>query len=264
MVRGLDRFRQHFGLHVDQYILIGGTACDVRFSTRGMDFRVTTDLDIILIVETLSAEFVRHFWEFIRMGGYRLAEVNGERRFYRFKDPDEPDFPRELELFSRHPDSLPAVEGIHITDIPTGQDVSSLSAILLDDDYYNFTLKNCEVIDGVRVPSDVALIALKAKAFLSNRQRKADGQSVRTIDIVKHRNDVIRLAVVIERSPADGVNFNMWRDMTEFVRVLGEEQDTVRDVLKETAFRGIERAEIVEVLRVVFNLAQTTTNLKQE
>jgi hypothetical protein len=255
MVRGLDLFRKHFELHVDQYILIGGTACDVRFSARGIDFRVTTDLDIILIAETLSGEFVRHFWEFIRMGGYRLAEVNGERRFYRFKDPVGSDFPKELELFSRHPDNLPPAEGIHITDIPTGEDVSSLSAILLDDDYYNFTLKNSEVIDGIRVPSDVALIALKAKAFLSNRQRKADGQPVRTIDVVKHRSDVIRLAAVIERSPADGVNFPIWRDMTEFVRILGEEQDTVRDVMKEIGLRGIDRAEIIEVLRVVFNLA---------
>lgn len=254
MVRGLDRWRQHFELHVDQYILIGGTACDVRFSARGMDFRRTTDLDVILIVEALSGEFVRHFWDFVRMGGYQLAEVNGERRFYRFKNPDGPDFPRELELFSRHPDSLPAAEGIHITDIPTGEDVSSLSAILLDDDYYNFTLKNSEVIDGVRVPSDVALIALKAKAFLSNRQRKADGQPVRTIDIVKHRSDVIRLTAVIERSAINDVNFPIWRDMTEFVRVLAKEQDTVQEVMKEIGLRGIDRAEIIEVLRVVFKL----------
>lgn len=254
MVKGLDRFRQHFEANAEQYILIGGTACDVRFSARGLDFRRTTDLDIILIVEALSAEFVNHFWDFIRKGGYQLAEVNGERRFYRFKNPHVPDFPKELELFSRHPDSLPAAEGIHVTDIPTGEDVSSLSAILLDDHYYDFTLKNSEVVGGVRVPGEVALIALKAKAFLSNRQRKAEGHPVRTIDIVKHRSDVIRLAAVIERSAIAGVTFPIWQNMTEFVRVLAEEQDTVPDVMKEIGFRGIDRAEIIDVLREVFKL----------
>jgi hypothetical protein len=255
MVKGLDRFRRHFEGYLDQYILIGGTACDLRFSTRGMNFRVTKDLDVILIVEALSGEFVRQFWAFIRMGGYRLAEVNGEKRYYRFKDPNVPDFPKELELFSRHPDSLPPAEGIHITDIPTGDDVSSLSAILLDDGYYDFTLSSSEIIDGIRIPSEVALIALKAKAFLSNRQRKAEGQLVRTGDIVKHRSDVIRLAAVIDRSPAGRVDFTIWRDMTEFVRVLEEEQDTVREVLTEMGLGGIERPEIIEVLKLVFDLA---------
>jgi hypothetical protein len=64
MVRGLDIFGEHFSGYSDHYILIGGGACDVQFGQRDIDFRRTKDLDIILIVEALTDEFVNRFWEF--------------------------------------------------------------------------------------------------------------------------------------------------------------------------------------------------------
>ncbi|MBC2717822.1 MAG: hypothetical protein HF978_21165 [Desulfobacteraceae bacterium] len=48
MVRGLDLFRDYFKDHADQYVLIGGTACDIAMSQMGLDFRATKDLDIVL------------------------------------------------------------------------------------------------------------------------------------------------------------------------------------------------------------------------
>ena len=178
MVRGLKSFQKHFEAHTGHYVLIGGTACDVRFAEKALEFRRTRDLDIILIVEALTDAFVQHFWDFIRAGGYQLAEVDAQKRFYRFISPESSEYPDKLELFARHPDLLPAPQDLHITDIPTGDDVSSLSAILMDDEYYHFTLANSSTKDGLHLANDVALIALKAKAFLNNRQRKMDGQPV--------------------------------------------------------------------------------------
>lgn len=70
MIEGLERFRDHFREFTDQYVLIGGAACDLAMEAAGLPFRATKDLDIVLCVEALDAAFVEAFWEFINEGGY--------------------------------------------------------------------------------------------------------------------------------------------------------------------------------------------------
>ncbi len=79
MVKGLNQFKLHFEAYTDHYILIGGSACDVHFTAKALQFRQTNDLDLILIVEALTEDFVRHFWAFIRAGGYELAQVDTQK-----------------------------------------------------------------------------------------------------------------------------------------------------------------------------------------
>ena len=139
MVKGLEVFREHFRNFADRYVLIGGTACDIAMTGAGLLFRATKDLDIVLFVEALDGAFVRAFWEFVRAGGYEVQEKStGEKQFYRFQKPANADYPFMLELFSRQPDVLQVAEGSHLTPLPVEEDASSLSAILLDNDYYNF------------------------------------------------------------------------------------------------------------------------------
>ena len=57
MVKGLDTFRRYFKGFEDQYVLIGGAACDIVFESNETTFRATRDLDIVLIVEALTPEF---------------------------------------------------------------------------------------------------------------------------------------------------------------------------------------------------------------
>jgi hypothetical protein len=257
MVRGLDRFREHFAAYTDHYILIGGSACDVRFSDKAMSFRATKDLDVILIVEALTDAFVQHFWDFVRVGGYEVAQIDSQRRFYRFLKPKSEEFPVMLELFARRPDILPGGSGLHITDIPTGEDLSSLSAILLDEDYYRFTLANSDVIGGLRVANDISLIVLKAKAFLNNRQRKKDGQSVQEVDVLKHKNDVIRLTATASGSTASTVTDNIRKDIAEFLDIFQTEPDNVKAVLKPLGLSNIGREAIVEQLRRIFGITSS-------
>ena len=61
MVEGLQRFRDHFQEFTEQYVLIGGAACDLYMEDFGLPFRVTKDLDIVLCVEALDAAFVESF-----------------------------------------------------------------------------------------------------------------------------------------------------------------------------------------------------------
>lgn len=51
MVKGLGMFRDYFAEYTDQYVLIGGAACDISFHDNDIEFRATKDLDVVLIVE---------------------------------------------------------------------------------------------------------------------------------------------------------------------------------------------------------------------
>ena len=57
MVHGLEKFREYFGDCSNQYVFIGGTACDILLNELGTSFRATKDLDIVLIVEALDSSF---------------------------------------------------------------------------------------------------------------------------------------------------------------------------------------------------------------
>jgi hypothetical protein len=130
VVRGLERFRDHFRGHTGQYTLIGGAACDFLMEQVGLTFRSTKDLDIVLIAEALDRAFARTFWDFIRAWQYEAAQaIDGRRLYYRFVSPRTPDFPGMLEIFSIRPEQIPPVEGINLMPIPFDEGVSSLSAI---------------------------------------------------------------------------------------------------------------------------------------
>ena len=48
MVKGLDTFQKYFADYEEQYVLIGGTACDILFESNEVNFRATRDLDMVL------------------------------------------------------------------------------------------------------------------------------------------------------------------------------------------------------------------------
>ncbi len=51
MVKGIEKFREHFGAYKDNYVIIGGVACEVHEDAAGQKPRATKDIDMILIVE---------------------------------------------------------------------------------------------------------------------------------------------------------------------------------------------------------------------
>jgi len=61
MVVGLDIFRNFFQDHTDNYVIIGGTACDIHIEAAGFTPRATNDIDIVLIIEALDKSFVKRF-----------------------------------------------------------------------------------------------------------------------------------------------------------------------------------------------------------
>jgi hypothetical protein len=199
MVKGLDLFRQHFADCANQYVLIGGTAATLAMEDAGLDFRATKDLDIVLHIEALTAAFGIAFWTFVEEGRYTIRQASGTGKpvHYRFSKPADDRFPATLELFCRTPDGISLLAGSHLTPIPLNEAVASLSAILLDEDYYKFIMAGRRETGGLSWVGEDRLIALKASAWLDLTARQARGEAVDNKDVRKHANDVIRLSQLL-------------------------------------------------------------------
>lgn len=255
MVEGLDLFQNHFQDYTNHYILIGGSACDWHLEQEGLAFRATKDLDIILIVEALSDDFVNHFWDFIKDGDYVIAEVGDKKSFYRFIEPKTEGYPKKIELFSRKPDLIKEHPGMHLTDIPTGEEASSLSAILLDDVFYEFTINNTSISDGLHLANDYALICLKARAFLSNKARKEAGYKVQEVDIVKHKNDILKLTAILNPEGKIEVPSIIKEDLLAYIEYIKNEPPDTKQILKQQGMGNISLDQIIQQLINTFSLA---------
>lgn len=199
MVEGIEVFREYFTDFQDRYVLIGGTASFLALSEMGEDFRVTKDLDIVLCIEALDEQFVQRFWDFINAGGYENRQKStGKKLFYRFYSPGDVRYPEMLELFSRVPDALSIGKDSRLTPIPLGDEVSSLSAILLNENYYNLIHQRKRIVGGLSIVGAECLILLKAVAYVDLRKRKEAGQRVDMKDIKKHKNDIFRLYRILD------------------------------------------------------------------
>lgn len=251
MVRGLDRFRDHFRGYEASYVLIGGTASSLAMEEAGLKFRVTMDLDIVLCIEVLNADFVRAFWDFIRAGRYRNRQKSsGTSQFYRFYDPADKTFPEMLELFSRTPDALAFTGEGHLTPIPMRAEVSSLSAILLDKSYYEFLHTGKRTVDRLSVIDPERIIPLKARAWLDLTERKQQGDAVDTKDIRKHKNDIFRLYRIILPDLRVDLPERVASDMSRFLTAMKDEAID----LKQLGYRSKSVKQILVELQGIYGL----------
>ena len=201
MVKGLDLFRRRFASRGGGFVLIGGAACHAWFSRQALTFRATKDLDIVIVVEVLGEDFLEAFRDFIEDGGYETRErLDGTPELHRFSAPTRADFPFMIELFSRKPEGLELRAGQTAVPLAT-TDAASLSAILLDDDYYRTLQDHAVLLDGLPVATTSVLVPLKARAWLDLVERRSAGARVDQRDIDKYRNDVFRLAAIISGDP---------------------------------------------------------------
>jgi hypothetical protein len=254
MVRGIKIFREYFAGHTDQYVVIGGAACDLLFDAAGLPFRATKDIDMVLCVEVVDAAFGERFSAFLKDGGYQARERSeGKKEFYRFHKPTNEDFPFMIELFSRKPGMLYLPKEVQITPIAVDDDLLSLSAILLDDDYYEALQSAKRMIDGVPVADETLLIPFKAHAFLDLTDRKSKGEKIDEKNIRKHRNDVFRLLRLLPGNAKVEVTERIRDDLRRFADVIARDE-----TLDPKSFDvPMSRKEAVEFLRSVYNISSS-------
>jgi hypothetical protein len=254
MVRGIDKFKEYFGEYPENYVIIGGTACDILMEEAGFNPRATKDIDIILVVEALNTEFVKQFWKFIQDGAYeRQEKSDDERNYYRFLKPENKDFPHQIELFSRTPDGVDLEEPAHLTPIPVDDDLSSLSAILLSDEYYNYMRVNSAIESDVHLANLDALICLKAKAFLEITERIAAGGREDAKHIKKHKNDVFKLAAMLPVASEFELPDSIKKQMNEFIAMISDQlPDKV--IYKDMGIGNVESKIVVDQIIKSFKL----------
>ena len=208
-------------------------------------------MDIVLIVESITAEFGKAFWEYIKEAEYEHKNKStGNAQFYRFTSPKSKEYPIMIEIFSKKPEFIALGETAVLTPLPIDDEISSLSAILLNDAYYDL-LKNGQVIlDGIPVLKEVCLIPFKAKAWLDLTERKEKGESVDSKNIKKHKNDVFRLSQLITEESRQALNEEIEADMKRFLNEIEKENID----LKSLGIRGFSQKSIISLLRNCYGI----------
>ncbi len=246
MIKGLEVFQSHFADFLDNYVLIGGAACYLVMNEAGLPFRATKDLDIVLCAEALDKDFAKAFWEFVELGKYQNRSRGDQKQFYRFDKPEDKEvFPYMLELFSRDP-NIELSPGQEITPLPIDEEVSSLSAILLDEIYYNWLKTGMKVIDGITVVGEELLIPLKMRAWNDlNKRRAENSSSVDSKTVNKHRKDVFILTQLLSENPVE-IPSEIKSDVEEFLANCPEFK------LKDIGIKEVTYQSAVEILKAIY------------
>ena len=251
MVSGVESFRKWFAEYTDQYTIIGGTACDLLMREDGLDFRATRDIDMVLIVESLTPEFGRRFWEYVKAAGYEHRNKStGEPQFYRFSKPSSREYPYMIELFSGRVDAIELPEDAVLTPLPLDDEISSLSAILMDADYYQFLREGKVVLNDIPVLDAAHLIPFKAKAWLDLTERNRNGEHVDSKNIRKHKNDVFRLSILLTSDIRVILSAAIRSDLEKFFSAM--EAETID--LKAFGIRSQSQQEILHKLKTIYGL----------
>lgn len=251
MVHGLSKFKEYFGDRTNQYVFIGGTACEILLDDLGAPFRATNDLDIVLIIEALDVAFVETFWQFIEDGGYKHREKStGENQFFRFVEPSKSDFPKIIELFCRKSNNFELKFDSVLTPIHLNGSIISLSAILLNDAYYEALLHGRQKIDGYSIINIETVILYKVRAWLDLKQRKENGESVDSKNIRKHKNDIFRLLANVNPSSRLEIAKEIRDDIRKFAKMINEDRpDLINLRINSSSFD-----ELLKILQNIYLL----------
>ena len=192
-------------------------------------------------------------WDFIKAANYGHRSQGGnefKHEYYRFTNPQDKTYPKQIELFARYTGILNLPPDAHIEPISVGEDLSSLSVILMDDNYYAFTIEHSRNIDDIHVASPEALICLKAKAYTEMLDRKAEGKLVDSRDIEKHKKDIFRLIAMLPQDSHFTLPEKMKNDMNDFYQRVGELSNP--DFFKNAGLRGLNAERLLELINTAF------------
>lgn len=228
------------------YFLIGGHAAALHFEKIGLEFRATKDYDIVLVTGLDNSSFSEEIARFITEGEYKNKYRNEKKTAYRFEDPKSNEFPKILEFFVKegeYPQSLD--NRLAKLDIEVNEE--KISAIVLNEEIYEFAMKNVEIIDGLSLVSIDGLVALKSFAYFRNKELFEEGK-VKKDDYLKHRRDIVRLLSVTDNDDIIANLPELLKQATkDFLPVL----ENANDIAKEYS---IDIKTVVKMYKKKFSL----------
>lgn len=216
-------FREMFQDYSDYYVLIGGTATSIILDDQGFKSRTTKDYDMVIIDESKNKAFYDTLTKFLELGEYKGSQKDDKAQLFRFTTKKS-GFPEMIELFSilpEYPLKKPGRETpVHFDEY------TSLSALLLDKDYYELLVMDKKDVDGYSVLGTRGLIVFKAKAWLDMHERANNGEKGLSKKIKKHLNDITRLTMLLNEDDKLSdlkVSESIIMDMIRFINLLSED-----------------------------------------
>lgn len=251
MVHGIEKIREYFSDLTDRFVVIGGTACDLLFAGTGVEFRTTKDIDIVFLFHNPGPEFASRFLDFMEGGGYTNWEKSdGRPVYYRFHDPKDPAFPSMVELFAGETFFESGSVESRFKRI-TFSSAVSLSAILIDRNYYDLIEKGVIIAEGIPILARQYLILFKIKAFIDLSARKEKGEHVDSRDIKKHCNDVFRLSQYLADTDMIEIPPQVAEEVKSFIVSIKADSS----INPKSIGLDISREGILKILKTVYNMS---------
>jgi hypothetical protein len=123
----------------------------------------------------------------------------------------------------------------------------SLSAILLNDYYYEALLKSKRKVDGYSVIEIETMILFKIKAWLDLKEKLDRGEHVDSKNIRKHKNDVFRLLANVLPSSKVEINDEAKVDIRQFIKRIEEDKPDMKNL-------GLGNITLNEMIRLLENI----------
>jgi len=242
---GLSHFQDYCKDFAEEYVVVGGFATimllDRELEGHG---KATFDIDLVLLTTTSKA-MTKKNKQYILEGEYTIQKGNKDQyHYYRFIEPKKPNFAKEIELFASNENDLELDDTQRIIPIDPEEGLYSLSAIMLDPEYFNMIKNN--VVKDLRAPctNTQATIMLKMSAF---RDLKENGSK----KWKKHRSDILKLSLLLTGEEKIEFVGRMKDDFDSFISHLETEVDN-KTIATITKPFGVKREEVIEVLKQVF------------
>ena len=242
---GLSHFEHYFKELKENYVVVGGFATIMLLDKELEDHgKATYDIDLVLLTTT-STQMADKIKSYVKEGGYTIQKGQKEAyQYYRFVEPKVAGFAKEIELFANEEYGIELDEGQRIIPIDPEEGLYSLSAIMLDKEYFEMIKNNIVEIAGVPCSNPQATILLKVSAMYDLYHRKDKKWK-------KHRRDILKLALLLTGEERIVLTGRMIEDMSFFAKHLNTlTPKEIKQIVSGVV--SIDKDVVVGVLRQVF------------
>jgi hypothetical protein len=242
---GLSHFQDYCKDLDDNYVVVGGFATimhlDREFEGHG---KATFDIDLVLLTNN-SVEMSQRIKQYINDGEYKIQIGEKDQyKYYRFIEPQKQNFAKEIELFASNENDLELEDLQRIIPVDPEEGLYSLSAIMLDPEYFEMIKNNVDKTNRAPCTNTQATIMLKMSAFYDLRSR--DDKKWK-----KHRRDIVKLALLLTGEEQIKLTGRMKQDFDSFIKHLNDEVD--QKMIKSFGDGlPIDKEQIIEVMEQVF------------
>lgn len=242
---GLSHFQDYCKDLDDNYVVVGGFATimhlDRELEGHG---KATFDIDLVLLTNN-SVEMSQRIKQYINDGEYKIQIGEKDQyKYYRFIEPQKQNFAKEIELFASNENDLELENSQRIIPVDPEEGLYSLSAIMLDPEYFEMIKNNVDKTNRAPCTNTQATMMLKMSAFYDLKSR--DDKKWK-----KHRRDIVKLALLLTGEEQIKLTGRMKQDFDSFIKHLNDEVD--QKMIKSFGDGlPIDKEQIIEVMEQVF------------